>query len=181
MTDRALLTRLLIVTISIDLALGVILGYRAAAPHPVVVVPGVASEQIVIPGVVPDRSIANFALLFAVNFENYSTATLEAQDRFAAALVAPRFSGSFHKLTSERRAMIREAQMASSFFPRLETLRISNGTISFRARKQQVIGERLSWEGEFDFQIRIERLHLTHSNPYGLAVADYRSEKVHDQ
>lgn len=184
MNEPSGLTRGLVAFLAVDLVLGLILGYRLLAPSPVVVVPGIRTEQVVVPGVVPDQSLANFALLFALNFENYSTATLEAQDRYAQALVSPRFSAAFQTLTAERRAMIREAQMASAFFPDLNTVRVQAGdprpSVTFRARKQHVIGDRLSWESQFDYQIRIDRAFPTQSNPYGLAVAGFQATRVEE-
>lgn len=162
----------------VDLALSLILGYRALAPSPVRIVPGVRQEQVVVPGVVPDQSLANFALLFALNFENYSTATLETQDRYAQALVSAKFITTFQKMTAERRAMIREALLASAFFPQLDTVRVRESTVSFRARKQHLIGDRLSWDAAFEYEIAIERACPTQLNPYGLAIVGFQAVKV---
>jgi hypothetical protein len=170
---RALLAFLLV-----DLGLGVLLAYRASLAQPVLVVPGVKTEQIVVPGVIPEPTLANFALLFALNFENYTTATLETQDRYALALVSPRFFGEFEKMAAERRALVRDSQLASAFFPDPKTIQVKEQTVVFRSRKQHVIGERLSWEAVFDYQIQIERVSPTQSNPYGLAISGYRAVKV---
>jgi hypothetical protein len=178
MNERTVLSRGLIGVLLVDLALGLVLGYRLLSPPPVVVVPGVREEQVVVPGVVPDQSLANFALLFALNFENYSTATLESQDRYAQALVSSKFVAAFQKMTDERRAMIREALLASSFFPQLETVRVKDGVVSFQARKQHLIGDRLSWDALFAYEIAIERAAPTQLNPYGLAIARFHADKV---
>ena len=174
------MSRALLAFLGVDLALSLLLGYRLVAPSPVTVVPGIPSEQVLMPGEVPDETLARFALFFALNFETYATSTMESQDRFSLALVSPRFLHAFEKISVERKSMVREARLASSIYPDLRTLRVEKSAVLFRAKKQQVIGDRLSWEAVFDYRIDIERAFPTNSNPHGLAVAGFSASKAEE-
>jgi hypothetical protein len=177
MSERAVLSRWLAGFLVVDLALGLALAWAAAGPKPVVVVPGVREERVLLPGEVHPQLLANFALLFALNFENYSSVTVEAQDRYSLGLVAPKMIPSMRRAAADRLELVRQGELASALLPDRSSLQVAGDRVTFRARKQHLIGEKLSWEAEFDYEIRVERALPTESNPHGLAIAGFRATR----
>lgn len=170
--ERVRWLRALLAFMALDVLLGLALLYRALEPRPVLVVPGVPESRVVLPGSVPPEAMKRFALLFLLNLDNFTPSTLEAQAEVAASLAAPAFLPKLLKSLEDRRAMVREGMLSSSFFPQPASVALDadRSTVTVRGRRRHTVGDRVSWEAEFEYVVYLEPAPPNESNPYGLAV-----------
>src|ERR1043166_3441077 len=97
--------------------LAVALFLKSREPRPVVLVPGLDAPRVVDPGRVPDVLARDFALDFAIAFENYSPATIDRVAKFLRSRVAPELFGQFSQVLEKRSKLVSETGMVSQLLP----------------------------------------------------------------
>jgi hypothetical protein len=168
-----------IVTLSVTslstilLAVGLFLKVRE--PRPVVLVPGLDRPRVVLPGQVPDTLARDFAVDFAVAFENYSPATVEGGTKFLKGRIAPPTFQQFSQVLDKRMKLVSETGMVSQLLvPDRASAQIKREgeqmEVIFPAVRRVYVGDRLSQEGRVAYRIVLVPQEPTRENPTGLYV-----------
>jgi hypothetical protein len=168
------------------LLLAAVVAYLALRPVPVVVVPGADAQRIVNPDTPDDRSISSFALLVAINFDNFAHTTLDEQDRFVLAKVSPRFATELERVILERKTLVKESKMSSQLAVDPASVAVVKSAqgfweVQFQAVKQVFVADRLSWRDRFAYRVAVETMAPTRSNPFGLGLAGISISKITEQ
>ena len=98
----------LAVTSVSTIALAAALFLKVREPRPVVLVPGLDRPRAVLPGRVPDTLARDFAIDFAIAFENYSPATVEGGAKFLKTRIAPPTFQQFSQVLDKRMKLVSE-------------------------------------------------------------------------
>lgn len=165
----------LAVTVSSTLVLAVALFIKVREPRPVVLVPGLDRPRAVLPGRVPDTLARDFAIDFAVAFENYSPATVEAGAKFLKGRIAPPTFQQFSQVLDKRQKLVSETGMVSQLLvpdrARAEVRREGEQMeVIFAAVRRVYVGDRLSQEGRLAYRLVLVPQEPTRENPTGLYV-----------
>ena len=136
---------------------------KAREPRSVVLVPGLDAPKVVSPGQVPDTLARDFAIDFAVTFENYSPATIEGAGRFLKGRVAPTIYQQFSQVLSKRAKLVAETGMVSQLLipdPGKAVVSRDGGTVqvTFPAEKRVYVGDKLSQEGRLSYRVLLTAL-----------------------
>jgi hypothetical protein len=155
--------------------LAVALFLKSREPRPVVLVPGLDAPRVVDPGRVPDVLARDFALDFAIAFENYSPATIDRVAKFLRSRVAPELFGQFSQVLEKRSKLVSETGMVSQLLPNdpLETRVERNSDrleVTFPATRRVYIGDRLSQEAKLSYRLVVASGQPTRENPTGLYI-----------
>jgi hypothetical protein len=156
-------------------ALSAALLLKSREPRPVVLVPGLDQPKVVDPGKVPDALARDFALDFAVAFENYSPATIERTAKFLRTRVAPELFGQFSQVLEQRSKLVAETGMVSQLLPAdpgeaRVTREDGRLEVIFTATRRVYIGDRLSQEAKLAYRLVLGMGQPTRDNPTGLFV-----------
>jgi hypothetical protein len=156
-------------------ALAVALFMKSREPRPVVLVPGLDAPRVVDPGRVPDVLARDFALDFAIAFENYSPATIERVVKFLRTRVAPELFGQFSHVLEKRARLVAETGMVSQLLPsdpaEARVVRDAERLeVVFPAIRRVYIGDRLSQEAKLSYRLVVTPGQPTRENPTGLYI-----------
>lgn len=121
------------------------LAFVALRSAPVVVVPGVREQQVVLPDEVPDAAVRKFAHLYLYYFDDYTPETVEERSSFVLRLVAPEIQEHVRRELLERATYAVRTREASHLVlppPELSPVasaieRLSGGLFRF-----SIVGER---------------------------------------
>jgi hypothetical protein len=165
----------LALTCSSTVLLAAALLQKAREPRSVVLVPGLDAPKVVSPGQIPDTLARDFAIDFAVTFENYSPATIEGAGQFLKGRVAPTISQQFSQVLGKRAKLVAETGMVSQLLipdPAKAVVSRDGGTVqvTFPAQKRVYVGDKLSQEGRLSYRILLTALVPTRENPTGIYV-----------
>lgn len=159
----------------LNVVLGGALAWKCLERKPVVVVPGAKAEEEVFPGHVPDVVAREFAFRYALLFDNFTPATIDASTDLLKTLVAPRFWSQATEALEKRRAVVREGRMSMQVVVdrmAAEIERFPDGTVEvrFHAVRRTYIADKLSNEARARYVVALEPAAATTLNPYGLLV-----------
>jgi hypothetical protein len=173
------------VTTATTLALAVLLIIKAREPRPVVLVPGLDRPRAVLPGRVPDALARDFAVDFAVAFENYSPATVEGGAKFLKSRIAPPTFQQFSQVLDKRMKLVGETGMVSQLLvPDRASAQVKREgeqlEVVFPAVRRVYVGDRLSQEGRVAYRLVLVPQEPTRENPTGLFVLG-QSAKVEEK
>ena len=173
------------VTTVTTLVLAAALFMKAREPRPVVLVPGLDRPRAVLPGLVPDTLARDFAVDFAIAFENYSPATVEGGTKFLKSRIAPPTFQQFSQVLDKRMKLVSETGMVSQLLvpDRAGALVKREGEkleVIFPAVRRVYVGDRLSQEGRIAYRLVLVPQEPTRENPTGLFVLG-QSAKVESQ
>jgi len=165
----------LVVTGASTVLLAAALLLKAREPRSVVLVPGLDAPRVVSPGRVPDALARDFAVDFAVTFENYSPATVEGAGRFLKGRVAPTIFQQFSQVLGKRAKLVSETGMVSQLLvpdPGKAVVKREDGNVqvTFPALRRVYVGDKLSQEGRLSYRVVLTALAPTRENPTGLYV-----------
>lgn len=165
----------LVVTGASTVLLAVALLLKSREPRTVVLVPGLDAPKVVSPGQVPDTLARDFAIDFAVMFENYSPATVEGAGRFLKGRVAPTIFQQFSQVLDKRARLVAETGMVSQLLipdPAKAVVSREGETVqvAFPAVKRVYVGDKLSQEGRLAYRVILTALVPTRENPTGIYV-----------
>jgi hypothetical protein len=165
----------LVVTSASTVMLALALFAKARESQTVLLVPGLDAPRVVRPGQIPDTLARDFAIDFAVTFENYSPATIEGAGKFLKGRVAPSIFQQFSQVLEKRARLVAETGMVSQLLVsdpaqavvsrEAETL-----TVSFPAEKRVYVGDKLSQQGRLSYRISLIAQVPTRENPTGIYV-----------
>jgi hypothetical protein len=163
------------VTSASTLFLAVALFIKAREPRPVVLVPGLDRPRAVLPGRVPDTLARDFAVDFAIAFENYSPATVDGGSRFLKSRIAPPTFQQFSHLLDKRTKLVGETGMVSQLLvPDRATAQVRREgdqlEVIFPALRRVYVGDRLSQEARVAYRLVLVPQEPTRENPTGLFV-----------
>jgi hypothetical protein len=155
--------------------LAVALLVKSREARPVVLVPGLDRPKVVDPGRVPDALARDFAIDFAIAFENYSPATIERAGKFLRTRVAPELFGQFSQLLEKRAKLVAETGMVSQLLPGDPGEAAVNRDgerveVVFAATRRVYVGDRLSQEARLTYRLTLALGQPTRENPTGLFV-----------
>ena len=165
----------LVVTSASTVVLALALLARARESQSVLLVPGLDAPRVVRPGQIPDTLARDFAIDFAVTFENYSPATVEGAGRFLKGRVAPPIFQQFSQVLEKRARLVSETGMVSQLLlpdPALAIVKRDGETlsVSFPAEKRVYVGDKLSQQGRLTYRISLIAQVPTRENPTGIYV-----------
>ena len=157
------------------IALAAALFLKAREPRPVVLVPGLDRPRVVLPGRVPDTLARDFAVDFAVAFENYSPATVEGGSKFLKSRIAPPTFQQFSQVLDKRMKLVSETGMVSQLLvPDRAGAQVNRKgdelEVIFPAVRRVYVGDRLSQEGRVAYRLVLVPQEPTRENPTGLFV-----------
>jgi hypothetical protein len=175
----------LVVTSASTIALAAALFVKAREPRPVVLVPGLDRPRAVLPGRVPDTLARDFAVDFAIAFENYSPATVEGGTKFLKGRIAPPTFQQFSQVLDKRMKLVAETGMVSQLLvPDRASAEVKREgeklEVVFPAVRRVYVGDRLSQEGRVAYRLVLVPQEPTRENPTGLFVLG-QSAKVEIQ
>jgi len=162
-------------TVVSTVVLAIALFQKVTEPRPVVLVPGLDRPRVVLPGRVPDALARDFAIDFAISFENYSPATLEGGLRFLKSRIAPPTFQQFSQVLDKRMKLVGETGMVSQLLvpDRAESQVRREGEqleVTFPALRRVYVGDRLSQEARVAYRLVLVPQEPTRENPTGLYV-----------
>ena len=165
----------LVVTSGTTVVLALALLAKARESQSVLIVPGLDAPRVVRPGQIPDTLARDFAIDFAVTFENYSPATVEGAGRFLKGRVAPPIFQQFSQVLEKRARLVSETGMVSQLLvpdPALAVVKREGETlsVSFPAEKRVYVGDKLSQQGRLTYRISLIAQVPTRENPTGIYV-----------
>jgi len=177
---RDLVLAALVVSLGLDLLLGLALAVKALERRPVLVLP---QEIVAVPGEISDEAARNFARLFLVTFDSYTPSTLPVSTEWLKHRLSPRSWSQASEALDRRLAVAREGRMSSIVVPiDVGTVDRSQGVVvTARARKTVFIADRLSRESTAVYRIAIESAAPSAANPGGLAVVSQSVEEEKDE
>jgi hypothetical protein len=148
---------------------------KAREPRAVLLVPGLDRPRAVLPGRVPDTLARDFAIDFAVAFENYSPATVEGGVKFLKSRIAPPTFQQFSQVLDKRMKLVAETGMVSQLLvPDRAGAQIRREgdemEVIFPAVRRVYVGDRLSQEGRVAYRLVLVPQEPTRENPTGLFV-----------
>jgi hypothetical protein len=148
---------------------------KAREPRAVLLVPGLDRPRAVLPGRVPDTLARDFAIDFAVAFENYSPATVEAGAKFLKGRIAPPTFQQFSQVLDKRQKLVSETGMVSQLLvpdrARAEVRREGEQMeVIFAAVRRVYVGDHLSQEARLAYRLVLVPQEPTRENPTGLYV-----------
>ena len=163
------------VTTATTLLLAAALFVKAREPRPVVLVPGLDGPRVVLPGRVPDTLARDFAIDFAIAFENYSPATVEGGATFLKSRIAAPTFQQFSQVLDKRMKLVSETGMVSQLLvPDRAGSQIRREgeqlVVNFPAVRRVYVGDRLSHEGRVAYRLVLVPQEPTRENPTGLFV-----------
>jgi hypothetical protein len=165
----------LAVTSLSTIGLAAALFLKARESRPVVLVPGLDRPRVVLPGRVPDTLARDFAVDFAVAFENYSPATVEGGSKFLKSRIAPPTFQQFSQVLDKRMKLVSETGMVSQLLvPDRAGAQVNRKgdelEVIFPAVRRVYVGDRLSQEGRVAYRLVLVPQEPTRENPTGLFV-----------
>jgi hypothetical protein len=173
------------VTSASTVALAAALYVKAREPRAVLLVPGLDRPRAVLPGRVPDTLARDFAVDFAIAFENYSPATVEGGARFLKGRIAPPTFQQFSQVLDKRMKLVSETGMVSQLLvPDRAGAQVKRESeqleVIFPAVRRVYVGDRLSQEARVSYRLVLVPQEPTRENPTGLFVLG-QSAKVEAQ
>jgi hypothetical protein len=173
------------VTTVTTLVLAGALFLKAREVRPVVLVPGLDRPRAVLPGLVPDTLARDFAVDFAIAFENYSPATVEGGAKFLKSRIAPPTFQQFSQVLDKRMKLVSETGMVSQLLvPDRAGAEVTREgeklEVIFPAVRRVYVGDRLSQELRVAYRLVLVPEEPTRENPTGLFVLG-QSAKVETQ
>jgi len=165
----------LAVTSGSTIVLGAALFYKSREPRPVLLVPGLDRPRAVLPGRVPDTLARDFAVDFAIAFENYSPATVEGATKFLKGRIAPATFQQFSQVLEKRQKLVAETGMVSQLLvPDRAGAEVKRSgeqlEVVFPAIRRVYVGDRLTQEGRASYRLVLAPQEPTRDNPTGLYV-----------
>jgi hypothetical protein len=175
----------LVVTSLTTVALAAALFVKAREPRAVVLVPGLDRPRAVLPGRVPDTLARDFAVDFAIAFENYSPATVEGGSKFLKGRIAPPSFQQFSQVLDKRMKLVSETGMVSQLLvPDRAAAEVKREgeqiEVILPAVRRVYVGDRLSQEARVAYRLVLVPQEPTRENPTGLFVLG-QSAKVEPQ
>jgi hypothetical protein len=175
----------LVVTSATTVALAAALFVKVREPRAVVLVPGLDRPRAVLPGRVPDTLARDFAVDFAIAFENYSPATVEGGTKFLKGRIAPPTFQQFSQVLDKRLKLVSETGMVSQLLvPDRAAAAVKREgeqiEVILPAVRRVYVGDRLSQEARVAYRLVLVAQEPTRDNPTGLFVLG-QSAKVEPQ
>jgi len=148
---------------------------KVREPRAVLLVPGLDRPRAVLPGRVPDTLARDFAIDFAVAFENYSPATVEGGAKFLRSRIAPPTFQQFSQVLDKRMKLVAETGMVSQLLvPDRAGAQIwrqgDEMEVIFPAVRRVYVGDRLSQDLRVAYRLVLVPEEPTRENPTGLFV-----------
>jgi hypothetical protein len=162
--------------LAVNVALAAGLVALALSPRPVRVVPAARSDQELLPGVVPEAALREFALRYIVHFDNYTPGTIEASEDVLRRMISARTWAGASAALEKRRRVALEGKMSSQVIPL--SARVAGLSVTVEAKRRTFISDKLSREAEVTYEVTLERQPPTDPNPFGLAVL---SQVIHER
>ena len=175
----------LVVTSATTVALAAAIFVKAREPRAVLLVPGLDRPRAVLPGRVPDTLARDFAVDFAIAFENYSPATVEGGTKFLKGRIAPPTFQQFSQVLDKRMKLVSETGMVSQLLvPDRAAAAVKREgeqiEVILPAVRRVYVGDRLSQEARVAYRLVLVAQEPTRDNPTGLFVLG-QSAKVEPQ
>lgn len=161
--------------------LAVALYRKATEKRPILVIPGVSSRAI-LPNEISREHIRDFAALYVLHFDNYTPATIDAVTEDALSKISPRFWTHAQEMLERRRNLVRESRLASHVaLDKIDLIHVEDTDeewhVAVPARRRTYIADKLSRDDLVIYQLTLERMPPTSSNPYGLCIVGQTIEE----
>lgn len=157
------------------LSLAGVLVVRAAAPRPIIVVPGVREEAVLSPGKVPDEAARAFAMLYVACFDNYTPSTVEDVSGRVRKRVAPSYWARASEALLRREKISKEGRMCSQvILAGPEEVVVERGSglvVAVPAYRRTFLAGKPAQEGFVEYRLRLETAVPGPGNACGLVVA----------
>jgi hypothetical protein len=174
-------SRRLLAALALGLALGngvlgAALAWGALRPHPVVVVPMVRRESIVVPEEIPPEAVQRFALHYLSYFDDYTAHTCKDRSNYVLGFVSYEFSETVAKKLTERLHYVEKAREAVQLLlPPPEAVEIAPGPgrrrrATVTAIRRVYLSDRLAEESDVRYVVEVQAALPKQGNPFGLVV-----------
>jgi hypothetical protein len=174
-------SRRLLAALTLGLALGngvlgAALAWVALRPHPVVLVPTVRRESIVVPEEIPPEAVQRFALHYLSYFDDYTAHTCKDRSNYVLGFVSYEFSETVAKKLTERLHYVEKAREAVQLLlPPPEAVEIAPGPgrrrrAAVTAIRRVYLSDRLAEESDVRYVVEVQAALPKQENPFGLVV-----------